>query len=1736
MNRQGRLMRFLLGSLAALVLLAIPDTARAQFQIPADGAGSDAAAGTPACSRTVTAKVIALDQVFFWNRLGAVEPQGMIFALSGDVVAAKSSLPLGAGNARLRDGKRPRPIVLRMNVGDCLQVTLFNYLNPTPIDGDQSVTRVVSLRAHGLQLKNSILDDGSNVGKNATSLIAPGGNRTYTFYAEREGGYMLYSFGSTTGGEGDGGQLNSGLFGAVNVQPAGAEWYRSQVTESDLRLATKATTADGHPIINYNACYPSGQDCSLTPTEKPILRMMRGNEIVHSDLTAIISGPNAGRFPAGTYPAVKVEPDRDQPFREFTIIYHDEIGAVQAFPQFEDPPKPAPENPLKFTLHSVRDAFAINYGTGGIGAEILANRLGVGPMAKCTECRYEEFFLTSWAVGDPAMVVDVPANTPCTEDDIQKGNLNCGPTPGFKATKAFYPDDPSNVYHTYIGDHTKFRVMHGGSKEHHIHHLHAHQWVHTPDDPNSAYLDSQALGPGSAFTTEITYNGSGNRNKVVGDSIFHCHFYPHFAMGMWALWRSHDVFEAGTPLDQYGRPVAGSRAYPDAEIMAGTPIPAIVPLPTRPMAPLPEVKVWIADGQVQIEQSRFGPKPGNPGFPFFIPAVAGHRPPTPPLDVVDDGGLPRHVILDGTFTEVHNRLDFSKNLVTAVAEIRKESGEPVELEAMKYHGRRSHATFTPEGSAATFTTNGLPRKTLTNPLGSQPGAPYADPCMDDNGAAVGVDRFYKAAGIQLDVRLNKAGWHFPQQRILALWGDVADLRGIPGGFAKPPEPFFFRANTNDCITFYHTNLLPAVYALDDFQVRTPTDIIGQHIHLVKFDVTSSDGAGNGWNYEDGTLAPDEVLERIQAINAAGGLIVPPIGDGPTIMVKLAPEPHPFFGTLGAQTTVQRWYADNTLNNNNVDRTLRTVFTHDHFGPSTHQQVGLYAGLVIEPEGSKWRDPDTGQILGGQGVPPPRFDGGPTSWRVDVLTANSAFSYREFMLEFADFQHAYLPGTGGGVDNPHPDPAGAINPPAKEEAPLPINIQKLAICHGGDPAPCPEAISAAEPGTMVVNYRNEPIPLRIRDPLTNKQVLGTQGDLSHVFRSITRVDPAMNQHNAYPPFYAVDKDTGATDPFTRLLRAYENDRVQIRILVGAHEEGHNFSVHGIKWLFEPGTPEDPLSVNNSGYRNSQMMGISEHFEFIVPNMPKKLTEGSSDYLYRPGASVDDAWNGLWGLLRVFKGTKADLQALPGNPNGRAPLLSNQGSFDGVCLKTQTPRQLNVTAVLAKNILPQQTLVYNPRLTFVKNPNTGETHQGPLHDPTAIMYVRTEDLDPLTGKLKAGVPIEPLILRANVGDCIDLTLTNKLPATALPDLAGWNTHPMIVEKFNNNQVLPSNNVGLHPQLLFYDVTNSDGMNVGNNPIQTASPGTTVKYRWYAGELKIDPTTSAGSLVPIEFGGTNLISSDPIKHTNKGAFGSLMILPTGQIPIGAKNNWVEDTNSRARANVYDSLGNISFRDFVLMQQSDVNFRFGEGTTLGNGTAVPNVAEKDDVEDSGSKAYNYRSEPLWFRLGFMPDIPFTGGDAGPGGFSTRDIDFSNALSNSVIPACFSPKGTDCKDPVTPIFTATAGQQARFHILNAGGRGRNNVFVLHGHVWREEPYLNGSKTIGANPLSEFSGAQFGVGATFHFDALIRNGAGGKFKVPGDYLFRSFQSMQFHNGLWGLFRVFSPAITDPVQLDPVTQP
>ncbi|HER35705.1 MAG TPA: hypothetical protein ENO19_09605, partial [Halothiobacillaceae bacterium] len=809
-------------------------------------------------------------------------------------------------------------------------------------------------------------------------------------------------------------------------------------------------------------------------------------------------------------------------------------------------------------------------------------------MHDCLDCAYEEFFLAASTVGDVGMLVDVPANVGLEACDPALNN--CAAV-GPKANVALYPDDPSNVHHSYTNDAVKFRNLHAGPKEQHIFHLHNHQWLFNANDDNSNYLDAQGIGPGSGYTYEINFGGSGNRNKTSGDAIFHCHFYPHFAMGMWEMWRVHDVLETGTELAASGGagfhaapfelgaspPAAGARALPDGEILAGTPIPALVPLPGKPLAPLPG-RVQVVqkdangDGIPESSQAQVIDRNQNPGYPFWIAGIedtVGQRSATPPLDMDPtaggvDGGLPRHTLdgyaAGGASIDTQNRLDFSKVITAAKPVFYPEDGTDVEKAAMAFHAERCHDSALADGTPANcdpasandsgklsrggFVTNGQP---------SIAGAPYNEPCIDDEGdlfltgqsgdffdgvlpqpgfeslTTVGTPEFgadaprvYKAAVIQTDVVLNKTGYHFPQQRIIVLNEDVAPTLDK----TRPPEPFVIRLNTFDCATYQHTNLVPEVYELDDYQVRTPTDIIGQHIHLPKWDLTAADGSANGWNYEDGTLSPGMVRERIEAINHFNETAPTPVATIPTLgevggRTHLEPEAHPFFGAgpdgtwLGARTTIQRWFADPVVNVQGVDRGLGIIFTHDHFGPSTHQQVGLYATVLIEPARSDWVHNETGVPLY------TRDDGGPTSWQVAILTEgnpNDPVPFREFYFEFADFQHAYQPGAFAGVgpDGHTPVPPTAnsfrdsINPSVKVENQgnlYPDLFHYPPVCPGGVPRPCPEAISLSDPGMLVVNYRAEPQGLRVYDP--NKlgpdgkpgtQADGLAGDLAYAMVS------------------------------------------------------------------------------------------------------------------------------------------------------------------------------------------------------------------------------------------------------------------------------------------------------------------------------------------------------------------------------------------------------------------------------------------------------------------------------------------------------------------------------------------------------------------------------------------------------------------------------------------------------------
>ena len=139
----------------------------------------------PTCPNTVKADVVALDQAMMINRLGAFRPNGMIYALKHDVVAIREHEKPGPGNAKLRKGKRPRPLVLRVNAGDCLVIHFENWLQPGTIPppvGTASlpVTNEASIHVAGLEPVKSITDDGTFVGNSPagpkgqySGIIAP---------------------------------------------------------------------------------------------------------------------------------------------------------------------------------------------------------------------------------------------------------------------------------------------------------------------------------------------------------------------------------------------------------------------------------------------------------------------------------------------------------------------------------------------------------------------------------------------------------------------------------------------------------------------------------------------------------------------------------------------------------------------------------------------------------------------------------------------------------------------------------------------------------------------------------------------------------------------------------------------------------------------------------------------------------------------------------------------------------------------------------------------------------------------------------------------------------------------------------------------------------------------------------------------------------------------------------------------------------------------------------------------------------------------------------------------------------------------------------------------------------------------------------------------------------------------------------------------------------------------------
>ena len=491
--------------------------------------------------------------------------------------------------------------------------------------------------------------------------------------------------------------------------------------------------------------------------------------------------------------------------------------------------------------------------------------------------------------------------------------------------------------------------------------------------------------------------------------------------------------------------------------------------------------------------------------------------------------------------------------------------------------------------------------------------------------------------------------------------------------------------------------------------------------------------------------------------------------------------------VGARTTIQRWWADPLTNGptegSGKDRTMRTVFTHDHFGPSTHQQTGLYAGLVIEPSDSTWFTPDpvdpNGEIpLGNRQLTAEGQtfrDGGPTSWQASIKTQPADDSYREFMLAFQDMQLAYLPNSktkNGGSPGGLPAPASCNVAPPNNLCGYGWYSDPATAVNTG-PAASANRFRGIQHGHVFGQLSQRPVPFRAWDPKNKKLAPGNQGSLSFLYNSMARADDCLNVQPVAPAtlsmFKANNTLCGADDhtspfkftaplqpannagvfggdPFTPLLRAYQNDKVQVRILAGSHLVTHDFSMPGLKWFFEP-------SDHNSGYRNNQVIGISEHFEMLFTLPP---TKGTADYQYLADGGQFGIQNGIWGLLRAYDG-KTDgkqpgLPFLPNNPTGQSP-----NNAQGGCPATAPVKTFTVAAVTANQLKvaaggPNKELINLRENVYSKN---------------GMLYILQEEngvaapdfLEIISGKR---LP-EPLVLRVNAGDCARVTVVNRLDTT-------------------------------------------------------------------------------------------------------------------------------------------------------------------------------------------------------------------------------------------------------------------------------------------------------------------------------------------------------------------------------------
>ena len=384
----------------------------------------------------------------------------------------------------------------------------------------------------------------------------------------------------------------------------------------------------------------------------------------------------------------------------------------------------------------------------------------------------------------------------------------------------------------------------------------------------------------------------------------------------------------------------------------------------------------------------------------------------------------------------------------------------------------------------------------------------------------------------------------------------------------------------------------------------------------------------------------------------------------------------------------------------------------------------------------------------------------------------------------------------------------------------------------------------------------------------------------------------------------------------------------------------------------------------------------------------------------------------------------------------------------------------------------------------------------HDPGSFMYVLDEHINDVRAEESANKTrpgsavstglredwIQPLIIRANLGDCVLVSFTNRLTQSS-PD------RPTLAL---SDSGAPA--VSMHVHGVSYQIASAGGA-VGLNPNSFAAPGQTVTYKFF-----LDPALGEGAKLFHSHGDSRQLQAH-------GLFGAIIAEPQGA-------TWLDPMTGQplTRSNweaIIQMPSGPSFRELGIMYH-EVGDEAFEGILDATGASLPEVDPVSNTYRPGSKGINYRSEPFMDRF-LATKAVFGSFDESQGyGSYTHG------------------------DPATPIPRSYLGEPTKFRLMNAGSE-QAHVHHLHGggDRWRANP--------GADPTNDISGglektpAQSAqsirldsqtVDPMEAYNAEIECGAGGCQQAAGDYLFHCHIAFHYISGMFALWRVFDTLVPD----------